>query len=65
MYHRSGGEHKFPQKLKAMIYFSCATGEARTGNLSAAQKDYAKLVSLCQYADVERPELKHARLFLK
>jgi tetratricopeptide (TPR) repeat protein len=35
------------------------------GDLKMARTYYTKLVSLCQHADTERPELKHAKAFLK
>jgi len=45
--------------------YGAAHAAELAGNLEKAKTYNSKLVSLCQYADTERPELKHAKAFLK
>jgi len=45
--------------------YGAARAAELAGDLEKARTYYSKLNFLCQYADTERPELKHAKAFLK
>ena len=52
-----------PNRFRSL--YGAARAAELAGDLGKAKTYYTKFVSLCQYADTERPELKHAKAFLK
>jgi tetratricopeptide (TPR) repeat protein len=52
-----------PNRFRSL--YGAARAAELAGDLEKARTHYMKFVSLCQYADMERPELKHAKAFLK
>lgn len=52
-----------PNRFRSL--YGAGRAAEHAGDLEKARTYYSKLVSLCQYTDTERPELKHAKAFLK